>query len=97
MAKISETPIIYNVIITNANTEYSQALPRGTKKFTVKERGGNPFRLAFATGLVATPTNPYFTVNANQVYWEDHLYLVDKTLYLAAPAGNRVIEIICWV
>jgi len=90
------TPTIYNVMLTNANTEYSQALPAGTKKFTVKERNGNTFRLAFETGRVAAPTEPYLTVLSNQVYWEDHVYLTGVTLYLAAPVGGRVIEIVAW-
>lgn len=94
--KVSTTPTIYNVTLTNANQEYSQALPTGTKKFTVKERNGNPFRLAFVTGQVAAPTAPYVNMLSNQVYWEDHLYLTGVTLYLAAPIAGRVIEVIAW-
>ncbi|MFB0543813.1 MAG: hypothetical protein ACETVR_03430 [Candidatus Bathyarchaeia archaeon] len=90
------TPHIYNVTLTLPNTEYSQDLPAGTKKFTIQERGGNAFRLAFETGRVATPTEPYATVGANQTYSEDHVYLTDKKVYLADPVGGRVIEIICW-
>jgi hypothetical protein len=93
---IGRIPKIYNVTLTNANTEYSQALNLGTKKFLVSERNGNPFRLAFETGRVATPTEPYKTILSNQVYWEDEVNLVGITLYLAAPSGGRVIEIICW-
>lgn len=93
---VSTTPVIYNVSLTNANTEYSQALPAGTKKFMVKERNGNPFRLAFVTGRVAAPVVPYVNTLSNQVYWEDHMYLTGVTLYLAAPIAGRVIEILCW-
>jgi hypothetical protein len=97
MTKISETPIIYNVTLTITDQEYSQAFPHGTKKFTIKERTGQTFRLAYETGRVATSTEPYVSINANQIVWEDHVYLVDKTVYLAAPGVGRVIEIICWV
>jgi len=97
MTLIAQTPYIYNVTLTLANTEYSQALPRGTKRFTISERGGNPFRLAFSTGLVAAPTEPYETVMANQVYWEQDLYLVGVMVYFAAPILGRVIEIVAWV
>jgi hypothetical protein len=97
MSLIAQTPYVYNVTLTNANTEYSQALPRGTKRFTISERNGNPFRLAFATGRVALPTAPYMNMWANQSYSEDDLYLVGVTVYLAAPVGGRVIEITAWV
>ncbi len=97
MTLIAQTPYIYNVTLALANTEYSQVLPRGTKRFTISERNGNAFRLAFATGLVATPTEPYGTVLSNVTYWEQDLYLVGMTVYLAAPVLGRVIEIMVWV
>jgi len=90
------TPHIYNVTLTLANTEYSQALNLGTKKFMISERNGNAFRWAFEPGRVATPTEPYETVLANVNYWEQDLYLVDVTVYLAAPVLGRVIEIVAW-
>lgn len=93
---MATTPHIYNVTLTLANTEYNQALPAGTKKFTVQERGGNLFRMAFETGRVATPTEPYVTVGDDQTHWEDHVYLTDVIVYLADPTGGRVIEIIAW-
>ena len=96
MGFVAQTPYIYNVTLTLANTEYSQALPRGTKKFTISERNGNAFRWAFEPGRVATPTEPYQTVLANQVYFEDHVNLVGVTVYLAAPVLGRVIEIVAW-
>ena len=97
MMLIAQTPYTYNVTLTLANTEYSQALPRGTKRFTISERDGNEFRLAFATGLVAAPTEPYETVLASETYWEQNLYLTGVTIYLAAPVVGRVIEIVAWV
>ena len=93
---IGRIPTIYNVTLTLANTEYSQALNLGTKKFMISERNGNAFRWAFETGRVATPTEPYETVLSNQMYWEDHVNLVNVTVYLAAPIAGRVIEIIVW-
>lgn len=92
----ADTPHIYNVTLTDADTEYSQALPNYTKKITIQERGGNLFRLSFTKGKVAAPTEPYVTVGEDQPYWEDHLYLTGVTVYLADPTGGRVIEIIAW-
>lgn len=99
----ANVPVIYNVTLPAANTEYSRLLPPGTKKFTVKERNGNPFRLAYITGLVALPLTGYVNVLGNQIYWEDHVFLgsitpsVGLTVYFAAPIAGRVIEIICWI
>ena len=66
------TPAIYNVTMTLADTEYSQALG-SAKKFTVHTRDGTAFRVAFATGKVATPTEPYLTIPANGAYAEDNI------------------------
>lgn len=98
----ANTPVIYNLTLTLANTQYSQTLPAGTKKFTIKERNGNPFRLAYITGMVATPLTSYMNILTNQIYWEDHVFLgtitpaVGLTIYFAAPIAGRVIEITCW-
>lgn len=89
-------PFIYNVTMTNADTEYSQALPQGTKKFLVHTRDESAFRLAFVTGKVATPTAPYLTILANTSYYEDHVKLVGNTLYFASPDAGKIIEIVCW-
>jgi len=99
--KISEgiRPFTYNVDIVDGNTEYSQALPGVTKKYMIRTRDGTAFRIAFEAGMVATPTEPYFSVPANQAYWEDHIEAASLTLYFACAGGagiNKSIEIIAW-
>lgn len=99
--KVSEgvRPAIYNVAITDGNTEYSQALPSLTKKFLMHCRDGTAFRIAFETGKVATPTEPYFSVPTNQAYYEDFLEAASLTLYFACAGGagiNKSMEIIAW-
>jgi hypothetical protein len=66
----SETlePVILNVTLTSADTEYSQALPIGTKYFSIQCRTAFAIRYAFATGRVATPTAPYATVKSGNWY-----------------------------
>lgn len=90
------TPVIHNVTLTGADTEYSQALPEGTKKFTLKERNVKPFRFAFETGRVAGPTEPYVQVQELMAYWDDSLETEDVTLYFASTVAGRVIEIVVW-
>jgi hypothetical protein len=90
------TPAIYNVTMTNADTEYSQALPSDCKKFLIHTRGGESFRLAFATGKVATPTEPYFSITPSDAYSEDLVLGAAVTLYFASGSAGAVAEIIAW-
>lgn len=91
------TPAIYNVTCADADTEYSQALPATTKKFLVKFRdeahGG---RLAFVTGKVAAPVEPYVTLWAKVPYNEDLIEPAALTLFLASPSAGAVAEIVVW-
>jgi len=91
------TPTIYNVTMTNLNTEYSQALPANCRKFIIHTRDGTAFRLAFVTGKVATPTAPYWSNPSNADYWEESLKISSLTLYFACAVAGKVIEIIAWV
>ncbi|MBS7627148.1 hypothetical protein KEJ51_09005 [Candidatus Bathyarchaeota archaeon] len=94
--KKSTTPAIYNVTMTNANTEYSQALPSNCKKFLIHTRDGTSFRLAFTSGKVAGPTEPYFTVPSGQAYYEDFIEPTSLTLYFACESAGKIVEIISW-
>jgi len=95
-ASMAGAPTLYNITLTIANTEYSQALPANTKKFTVQIRDGTSFRLAFVTGKVATPTEPYLSIGANSAYWEDNIQPSTLTLYLACGSADKTAEIVCW-
>ena len=44
---------VYNVTLTNANTEYSQELPPNVRSFAVQPRTAVDVRMAFVTGKVA--------------------------------------------
>jgi hypothetical protein len=90
------TPVIYNVTMTLANTEYSQALPANCKKFLIHTRAGEAFRLAFVTGKVATPTEPYFSITPSDAYSEDLVLGAAVTLYFASATAGAVAEIIAW-
>jgi hypothetical protein len=94
--KKSSSPAIYNVTMTNADTEYSQALPSNCKKFLIHTRDGTAFRLAFTSGKVAGPTEPYFTVPTGQAYYEDFIEPSSLTLYFACGTAGKTVEIIAW-
>ena len=97
----SRFPVSVNTTMTLANTEYSQELPENCKGYIIHTRDESVFRLAYATGHVATPTVPYFTVPAGKAYGEDDLSIytyggVRLTVYFASASAGKIIEIIYW-
>lgn len=90
------TPTIYNVTLTDANTEYPQALPAGCKYFSFQNRSAQATRYAFETGKVASPTAPYGTVKSGSAYNSPEKLCASLTLYLASGNAGDVIEITAW-
>lgn len=92
------TPAIYNVTLTSANTEYSQALPNNTKCFEFRCRSAVDVRFAFVTGKVAAPTAPYMTLTGGDWYTSPILNqgTSPSTLYLASATAGVVACIIAW-
>ena len=86
------TPTLYNITLTNANTEYSQALT-ACKGIEFQARTSVDIRFAFATGKVAAPTAPYMTLKAGQWYYFEGS---PTTLYLASATAGTIVEIILW-
>ena len=95
--EMATTPVIYNKTCTVADTEYSQALPAGTKKFLVKCRDTTSMiRFAYVMGKVATPIEPYTSIWPGTPYWEDGVKLAAVTIYLASSTAGAIVEIIAW-
>ena len=90
------TSTVYNTTLTNADTEYSQALPANTRQFRFKCRDSFDVRYAFATGKVATPTSPWLTLPADCNYSADNTNLAATTLYLAADQAGVIVELETW-
>lgn len=91
------TPIIYNVTMTNINTEYSQALPANTKIIEFRNQGvGFDTRYAYETGKVATPTAPYALLAAGEVKTVEGLNLTGKTLYFACGTAGQTLQLEVW-
>ena len=90
-------PVLFNTTLTNANTEYTIALPAGTTHFEMQARGNAAVRFAFETGLVATPTDPYMTLKAGYTYSSYNLWgSQTMTIYAASPTAGTVLELIAW-
>lgn len=93
----AQKPTILNVEMTSSNTEYSLAIPEGTKKLQVATADGTAFRVAFVTGKVASPTAPYFTIPANTMLDVTDVYFeAAATLYVACGSASKVAQVIAW-
>lgn len=87
------TPVVYNVIMTTAATEYSQALPANTRKFLVKCRGAYDIKVCFTSGQSGTT---YVTAPSGMAYWEDLIQPSSITLYFQCATAAQVAEIVAW-
>jgi hypothetical protein len=92
------TPTIYNVTLTNAVTEYSQAMPANCRRITWQCRTAFDVIYAFVTGKVAGPTAPYMTLKAARAYDSGVINqaAAPSTLYLASATAGVVVEIEVW-
>ena len=86
----------YNVMLTNANTEYSQALPANCRKLILRCRTADTVRYAWATGKVAMPTAPYQTLRASAEYALDGIKVASGIIYLASATAGVVVEMEAW-
>ena len=87
------TPVVYNVTMTTAATEYNQALPSSTKKFLIKCRTLYDVKLCFTSGQSGTT---YITVPAGMSYYEDLIQPATLTLYVQCATAAQVAEIVAW-
>jgi hypothetical protein len=86
-------PIIYNVTLTLADTEYLQALPGNTKRFAIIPRNSaHTIKIAFIAGNSATE---YITVDSRS-YFDDNLDADGIILYMQSANAGAIVEIIAW-
>jgi len=94
---LADTPHIYTVTCTTANTEYPLSIPASTKYFVIRPRGDYAIRYAFETGKVAGPVEPYATVNSGAFDDSPPLELQQAlTIYFASGAALSVVEVVAW-
>ena len=93
----TRTPTIYNLTLTDADTEYSQVIPLSSR-ITFQCRTAFDVRFAFETGKVATPTAPYGTVKSGSSFDEtfEESNEFNGTLFLASSQAAVVVEIVVW-
>jgi len=96
---VTATPVTYNVTLTVADTEYSQAMPANCRAFEFQARTDVAIRAAFVTGHVAGPAAPWITLKAGDYYYSFDLNqeAAPSTLYLGSAIPGTIVEIIAWV
>jgi hypothetical protein len=83
---------IFNITLSSANTEFSQALPSNTRKFILKTRGSSILKFSFVSGESGTK---FITLKPGAVYTDDNLY-ASETIYFQSPTSGDVVEIIAY-
>lgn len=93
MAQIlSANPKILSLAMTTSGTEYSQILPAGTLRYTIRSRNNGTIQLAFESG------GNYITIPMGSAYSEFDIRTVkDLTMYVKSTKNNDVLEILLWV
>lgn len=96
----AETPTIQNVAMAAANTEYSAAIPVGTKGFRARIRrdGNNPPGRLQVTYTASQSNTTYITVMPGE--WHsppaDLQTVLGLTIYFRSNKANQVLEIESW-
>ena len=92
----SKKPVIFNLTLTLANTEYSQELPIRTSRVQIQPRQDNDIKVCFADGESGTN---YFTVKGGMNYfeWEVQKNNGTMTVYAQSATAGTVVEILAWV
>ena len=81
-----------NYELTVADTEYSYALNVDCYSYEFWCRELEDIRWAYATGKVAGPTDPYYTLRAGETYYIDQD--MTGTIYFASSVAGVTVEIL---
>lgn len=85
------TATVFNVDCAIAGTEYSQALPSNTKKFSIKARGNSKIDFYYSSG--ASDTWTLFPGNS----FDDVNFYSSQTIYFKCSKADEVVEIVAYV
>jgi len=91
-------PQAYNLTLTSADTEYSQALPPA-RTLVIQARTAVDVRIAFETGKVAGSTAPFYTLKSGSVL---NIPVLNQavgvlTLYVASAGTGVVLEVLAFL
>lgn len=84
-------PVIVNVNMPQADTEYSYTLPVSVKSFTIKLRQPNDLKVSFKEGESGME---YITIPAGASMSEELSLSDPLTIYFQSPVDGNVAEIV---
>lgn len=97
------TLTIYNLTLTSADTEYSQALPTNCRGWDFQQQstpGATTYDIRWSnvTGKVATPTAPWAICKAGNAETSGPINqgASPETLYFACATAGAIVEIRAW-
>jgi len=86
-------PTIINLTLTNANTEYSQALKSFASRFSIQCRTVADIKLSFTSGQSGAT---YITIPGGSTFTQNGIFSGVLTLYVQSPSAGAVVEILEW-
>lgn len=88
----ASSPVVFNLTLDLADTEYPQVLPTNCRKFTVKTRTqGTSIKLAFNPNESGVT---YLTIKGSCS--EDLIGCTYLVLYMQSETPGTVVEIVAW-
>lgn len=92
MISSAGSPIIENINMPVANTEYVLSLDKGVKKLLLQCRSGGDLKIAFKAG---ESSSRYFTLHGFNTYYED-LIMGPFEIAMQSPNADTVVEVVTW-
>ena len=91
------TEAIFWIDLAAVNTEYSQALPPGTKRFLLKNVGNSNIQTAYTSGDTAI-NGKWYSIEPGTAHFEEELGIA-KTVYVrntTGIVGTERLQILSW-
>ena len=87
------TPQIFNVELTEANTEYAFALPDGARSFLFKTRTPeHPLKVSFEQGKSGSVFMTFYKTGLS----EENILARSQVLYFQSPISGCIVEVLIW-
>jgi len=88
------TPNVFNITSPGTvDTEFSQAIPDGTKRFSLRLRGLGTLKFCFSNG---DSNVTFITIPPGANYEAQGLNLSSITMYMQTNLASQVVELIAW-
>lgn len=92
VVNVNTTPVVYNLTLTLANTEYIFTLPANCKGFLFRNR--NHFETKFSFTALTSGT-VYATLEPRAVFTNSDYY-TSQSVYFQSPSAGGTLEIITY-